>query len=83
MAKGSLSPRLRRAAFDSWGSWCDCGLVPGWRSGRAVCAPDAVHTRLAALQAWLDAHANHVIIVVCGGLGLWLTAQGIYTLTTA
>jgi hypothetical protein len=48
-----------------------------------VCAPDAVHTRLAALQAWLDAHANHVIIVVCGGLGLWLTAQGIYTLTTA
>ena len=49
----------------------------------AVRAPTAAGTRMAAWQTWLDAHGNHVIIVVCLVLGLWLTGQSIYTLTTA
>jgi hypothetical protein len=49
----------------------------------AVCAPAAASTRLAALQTWLDANGNYVIIVICGVLGLWLTGQSSYALATA
>jgi Sap, sulfolipid-1-addressing protein len=49
----------------------------------SVRAPAAASTRLAALRSWLDTHGNHVIIIVCGVLGLWLTGQSIYTLITA
>jgi hypothetical protein len=49
----------------------------------SVRAPAAASTRLAALRTWLDTHGNHVIIVVCGVLGLWLTGQSIYALITA
>jgi hypothetical protein len=46
-------------------------------------APEAAGTRLAALRTWLDTHGNHIIIIVCVVLGLWLTGQSIYTLITA
>lgn len=49
----------------------------------AVCAPEAASARLAALQTWLDTHGNHVIIIVAGVLGLWLTGQSSYALITA
>ena len=49
----------------------------------SVRAPAAASIRLAALRSWLDNHANHIIIIVCVVLGLWLTGQSIYTLSTA
>ena len=49
----------------------------------AVRSPVAARIRLAELRTWLDAHGNEVIIVVCLVLGLWLTGQSIYTLSTA
>jgi hypothetical protein len=49
----------------------------------AVRSPVAASIRLAALRTWLDAHGNQVIIVVCLVVGLWLTGQSIYTLSTA
>ena len=49
----------------------------------AVRSPVTARIRLAALQTWLDAHGNQVIIVVCLVLGLWLTGQSIYMLSTA
>ena len=49
----------------------------------AVRAPAAASIRLAALRTWLDTHGDQVTIVVCVVVGLWLTGQSIYTLTTA
>jgi hypothetical protein len=49
----------------------------------SVRAPATASLRLAALRTWLDTHANHVIIIVCVVLGLWLTGRSIYTLITA
>jgi hypothetical protein len=49
----------------------------------SVRAPAAASIRLATLRTWLDAHANHVIIIVCAVLGLWLTGRSIHTLITA
>jgi hypothetical protein len=49
----------------------------------SVRAPAAASTRLAALRTWLDTYGDQVIIVVCAGLGLWLTGQSIYTLIAA
>jgi hypothetical protein len=49
----------------------------------AVRSPVAARIRLAELRTWLDAHGNEVIIVVCLVLGLWLTGQSIYMLSTA
>jgi hypothetical protein len=46
-------------------------------------APAAASIRLAALRTWLDTHSNHIIIIVCVVVGLWLTGQSIYTLITA
>lgn len=45
--------------------------------------PAAASTRLAALRAWLEAHGNQVIVVVCAVLGLWLTGRSISALVTA
>jgi len=46
-------------------------------------APAAASIRLAALRTWLDTHANHIIIIVCAVLGLWLIGRSIHTLITA
>jgi hypothetical protein len=49
----------------------------------SVRAPAAASIRLAALRTWLETHGNHVVIIVCVVLGLWLTGQSIYTLIAA
>jgi Sap-like sulfolipid-1-addressing protein len=49
----------------------------------AVRAPEAARTRLAALRTWLEAYSSYVIIIMCLGLGLWLTGQSIHELIRA
>ncbi|MFG2989717.1 GAP family protein [Streptomyces sp. NPDC048257] len=47
-----------------------------------VFAPEAAHARLLRMRAWMDGHKEQAIVCVCLLLGLWLTAQSIYQLTS-
>jgi hypothetical protein len=46
----------------------------------AIFSPEAAAVRLTRLRNWLDAHRDHVIIVICVLLGLWLIGQSSYLL---
>ncbi|MFC5799810.1 GAP family protein [Streptomyces formicae] len=47
-----------------------------------VLAPKAAGERLKRLRAWLEAHEEPAIIIGCLVLGLWLTGNSIYQLTS-
>ncbi|MEU6314360.1 GAP family protein [Streptomyces sp. NPDC047014] len=47
-----------------------------------VFAKDAAQARLLRLRQWLKNHADQAIVVLCLGLGLYLTAKSIFQLTS-
>ncbi|TFE49868.1 GAP family protein [Streptomyces sp. ICN441] len=47
-----------------------------------VFAPEAAGVRLARLRSWLQEHQEPAIVVGCLVLGLWLTGNSIYQLTS-
>ncbi|WP_406405597.1 GAP family protein [Streptomyces sp. NBC_00879] len=47
-----------------------------------VFAPEAAQARLMKLRAWMQGHQEQAIVVICLLLGLWLTGNSIYQLTS-
>ncbi|MER6444207.1 hypothetical protein DEJ51_01035 [Streptomyces venezuelae] len=47
-----------------------------------VFAPEAAQARLLRMRAWMEGHKDEAIVFLCLLLGLWLTAQSIYELTS-
>ncbi|MFD4142708.1 GAP family protein [Streptomyces sp. NPDC058572] len=47
-----------------------------------VFSPEAAQARLLKLRDWLQSHEQQAIVVICLLLGLWLTGQSIYELTS-
>ncbi|HET6355508.1 GAP family protein [Streptomyces sp.] len=47
-----------------------------------VFAPEAAQARLMKLRAWMQGHQEQAIVVICILLGLWLTGNSIYQLTS-
>ncbi|WP_328682800.1 GAP family protein [Streptomyces sp. NBC_00322] len=47
-----------------------------------VFAPEAAQARLMKLRAWMQGHQEQAIVVICLLLGLWLTGNSIYELTS-
>ncbi|MEU9988032.1 GAP family protein [Streptomyces sp. NPDC048045] len=46
-----------------------------------VLAPEQAKPRLLKLRAWMKEHQQQAIVILCLGLGLWLTGKSIYQLT--
>ncbi|MFJ9817046.1 GAP family protein [Streptomyces sp. NPDC101151] len=46
-----------------------------------VFAPEQAKPRLLRLRAWMKAHQQQAIVIICLGLGFWLTGRSIYQLT--
>jgi threonine/homoserine/homoserine lactone efflux protein len=49
----------------------------------AALRPEVVKTKLNALLEWINTHRDQAIVFLSLGLGLYLTAKGIYQLTSA
>ncbi|MEU3921221.1 GAP family protein [Streptomyces sp. NPDC002659] len=47
-----------------------------------VFAPEAAQARLMKLRAWMQGHQEQAIVAICLLLGLWLTGNSIYQLTS-
>lgn len=47
-----------------------------------VFAPESAQARLLKLRTWLKNHEQQAIVVICLLLGLWLTANSLYQLTS-
>ncbi|MFG2483694.1 MULTISPECIES: GAP family protein [Streptomyces] len=47
-----------------------------------VFAPEAAQRRLLRMRTWMEGHKDEAIVFLCLLLGLWLTAQSIYQLTS-
>ena len=47
-----------------------------------VFAPEAAQARLMKLRTWMQGHQEQAIVVICLLLGLWLTGNSIYQLTS-
>ncbi|MEU5209109.1 GAP family protein [Streptomyces sp. NPDC020742] len=48
----------------------------------AVFASTETRTRLPRARAWLEGHEQQAIVLICLGLGLWLTGKSLYQLTS-
>lgn len=47
-----------------------------------VFVPEKAKPRLLRLRAWMKGHQQQAIVILCLGLGLWLTGRSLYELTS-